>query len=213
MSGRSLNRAAALFNSVIAAAMWPIFLLLALRDWTLIIVPLFYTCVVAFQWVALRKVYGVPPCRHRNAIPVESVLGEVVAKLCPDCGDQLDAGYVPPRETEKETTARWERDKELGNAGAFETLTTLRRERKDYLRISGFRTACPEGHGEQMWVQGRGRVCPACEHDRRLALAQERYDRGLPCDCGSLPGLPCHCEDDDDHIVYTPRNLRWERPS
>lgn len=32
------------------------------------------------------------------------------------------------RETEKETTARWERDKE--DAGAFETLAALRRERE-----------------------------------------------------------------------------------
>ena len=37
-----------------------------------------------------------------------------------------------PRETEKEATARWERDKE--DAGAFGTLNTLRRERKEAAR-------------------------------------------------------------------------------
>jgi hypothetical protein len=38
----------------------------------------------------------VPPCRHRNVVPVESVLGDVIAKLCPDCDEQLEAGFEPP---------------------------------------------------------------------------------------------------------------------
>jgi hypothetical protein len=36
------------------------------------------------------------PCLHRNAVPVESVLGDVLAKLCPDCDEQLDADFAPP---------------------------------------------------------------------------------------------------------------------
>ena len=57
MTGKSWNRALAVFNTVIAAAMWPLFLILALRDWTLIIVPLVVTAGVTLQWVGLRMTY------------------------------------------------------------------------------------------------------------------------------------------------------------
>lgn len=33
-------------------------------------------------------------CRHVDAVPVEDLLGETVAALCPDCGQQLSAGWV-----------------------------------------------------------------------------------------------------------------------
>jgi hypothetical protein len=33
------------------------------------------------------------PCRHSAAVPVESVLGELVAWLCPVCDAQLDAEW------------------------------------------------------------------------------------------------------------------------
>ena len=56
MSGRPFNRAMAWFNTIIAAAMWLVFPLLALRDWTLVIVPLFFTCAVAVQWMVFRKI-------------------------------------------------------------------------------------------------------------------------------------------------------------
>jgi hypothetical protein len=32
---------------------------------------------------------GMPACEHRNVVPVESVLAEVVARLCLDCDAQL----------------------------------------------------------------------------------------------------------------------------
>jgi hypothetical protein len=35
-----------------------------------------------------------PHCPHANAVPVESVVtGELLARLCPDCDQQLSAGY------------------------------------------------------------------------------------------------------------------------
>lgn len=35
------------------------------------------------------------PCDHRAAIPVESaVSGEILAALCPACGDQLTAKFI-----------------------------------------------------------------------------------------------------------------------
>lgn len=34
------------------------------------------------------------PCRHPAALPVESVLGELVAWLCPACDQQLDAEWT-----------------------------------------------------------------------------------------------------------------------
>lgn len=34
-----------------------------------------------------------PPCPHSGAVPVESVLGEVVAWLCPECDEQLPAEW------------------------------------------------------------------------------------------------------------------------
>lgn len=37
-----------------------------------------------------------PRCAHTGAIPVESVLGEVVAHLCPACGEQLPEVWPPP---------------------------------------------------------------------------------------------------------------------
>jgi len=52
-----------------------------------------------------------------------------------------------------------------------------RPQRKDYLRISGFRTECPEGHGEQLWVQGHGRMCPQCD-ERLEHLMREWRARG-----------------------------------
>lgn len=33
------------------------------------------------------------PCRHSAAVPVESVLGELVAWLCPGCDEQLPAEW------------------------------------------------------------------------------------------------------------------------
>lgn len=33
------------------------------------------------------------PCRHPRAVPVESVLGELVAWLCPGCDEQLPAEW------------------------------------------------------------------------------------------------------------------------
>jgi hypothetical protein len=49
-----------------------------------------------------------PTCYHRNAIPVEALLGEVVAKLCPDCGEQLDAGCSADEGTPR-TLGEWTR--------------------------------------------------------------------------------------------------------
>jgi hypothetical protein len=60
MSWMGFNRAMVRFNFVIAAGLWVIYGLLAARDWTVIFAPLFFTAVVAFQWVAVRKVYGPP---------------------------------------------------------------------------------------------------------------------------------------------------------
>lgn len=37
-------------------------------------------------------------CRHRNAVPVEDLLGEVVAWLCPDCDDQLPVTVPIPED-------------------------------------------------------------------------------------------------------------------
>jgi hypothetical protein len=35
-----------------------------------------------------------PHCQHSNAVPVESVVtGEVLARLCPDCDQQLSASH------------------------------------------------------------------------------------------------------------------------
>jgi hypothetical protein len=36
------------------------------------------------------------PCRHSKALPVESVLGDVVAWLCPHCDQQLSAEWTQP---------------------------------------------------------------------------------------------------------------------
>lgn len=43
-------------------------------------------------------------CCHANAVPVEDLLGEVVAALCPDCDQQLPASSAPepPRDYEAE---------------------------------------------------------------------------------------------------------------
>jgi hypothetical protein len=39
-------------------------------------------------------VHGRPDrCSHPNAVPVELLTGEVVAALCPDCDEQLPAGF------------------------------------------------------------------------------------------------------------------------
>lgn len=35
-------------------------------------------------------------CPHKNAVPVDLVNGERVAWLCPDCDEQLSAGFEPP---------------------------------------------------------------------------------------------------------------------
>jgi hypothetical protein len=35
-------------------------------------------------------------CRHVDAVPVEDLLGEAVAALCPDCDQQLPAAWAPP---------------------------------------------------------------------------------------------------------------------
>jgi hypothetical protein len=41
---------------------------------------------------------AVNTCRHYDVVPVESsVTGELLAQLCADCGDQLAAGFTPPR--------------------------------------------------------------------------------------------------------------------
>ena len=34
------------------------------------------------------------PCLHFGAVPVESLMGETVAKLCPSCDQQLPARFV-----------------------------------------------------------------------------------------------------------------------
>lgn len=36
-----------------------------------------------------------PICAHGGAVPVESVEGETVAKLCTKCDTQLEADFVP----------------------------------------------------------------------------------------------------------------------
>lgn len=36
-----------------------------------------------------------PKCTHPNAVPVESVVtGDVLARLCPDCNEQLDGPWL-----------------------------------------------------------------------------------------------------------------------
>jgi hypothetical protein len=43
-----------------------------------------------------QTAFAAPACAHSNAVPVESVVtGELLARLCPDCDEQLPA----PRET------------------------------------------------------------------------------------------------------------------
>jgi hypothetical protein len=43
---------------------------------------------------AFHALYG-PRCPHYNAVPVESVVtGELLARLCPDCDQQLYADYM-----------------------------------------------------------------------------------------------------------------------
>lgn len=39
-------------------------------------------------------------CRHRNAVPVETLDGETVAALCPDCGEQLEPEAAPTAPTD-----------------------------------------------------------------------------------------------------------------
>lgn len=43
--------------------------------------------IVARVWA----VYG--PCRHRRAVPVDTLLGEHVAWLCPACDRRLPQGW------------------------------------------------------------------------------------------------------------------------
>jgi len=90
----------------IGLAAWLACLPLALRDWTVIFAPLIFTAGAVMHHAGVRTVYRAErhrpgyaaassPCSHRNAVPVEAVTGEVIAKLCPDCDEQLEAGFVP----------------------------------------------------------------------------------------------------------------------
>jgi hypothetical protein len=64
--------------------------------------------LICGQGSRIRRRRKTPPaagCLHPGAIPVESVLDAsvVIAQLCPDCGEQLDAGFTPgppPRSAE-----------------------------------------------------------------------------------------------------------------
>ncbi len=51
------------------------------------------------------------PAGHRNAVPVEDLLGERVATLCPDCDQQLPAEWktsaLPPFEPDPTLTRRF----------------------------------------------------------------------------------------------------------
>jgi hypothetical protein len=96
------NRYLGWLLTALAVLCWPLFLFIAItRDWTVAFAPLLPTAGAAVRWLAVRKVCGIrdasrPACAHASAVPVESVTGETVAWLCPDCDQQLDTDPEPP---------------------------------------------------------------------------------------------------------------------
>lgn len=71
-----LNRLMARFLIAMAALSWPIFLVLALRDWTVIFAPLVLTGLVAMEWMALQKIYAGRPDYAAIARMERDIFGE-----------------------------------------------------------------------------------------------------------------------------------------
>ena len=55
------TRVSAAFVTCLAVLLWPWCLFLAMRDWTLIFVPLILTTAVVIQRLAMRKIYRAEP--------------------------------------------------------------------------------------------------------------------------------------------------------
>jgi hypothetical protein len=51
---------------------------------------------VSFVMAGARLSAALGPCAHSNAVPVQTLLGERVAALCPDCDTQLPAEWELP---------------------------------------------------------------------------------------------------------------------
>lgn len=70
------TRAGGWFITCMALLSWPFCIILAMRDWTLIFAPLFFTAPAVIQRLSLRKVYRAEPDYARIRQLEREIYGE-----------------------------------------------------------------------------------------------------------------------------------------